>query len=86
MNKNLSAEKTNGEIESIIKIQEVSRMNMVPCISDCFYQCDGFCRLEKYMPITNSSFKGCPYYKPKSSGIYLPPSEKFNYSKPRWLV
>ena len=59
---------------------------MIECTSECFYQQDGWCRLNKAGAITNFS-SACPHYVPKSKGIYLPAATIEHYIKePRRLL
>ena len=46
---------------------------MIPCSSDCFFQQDGCCRLQKTGAVTNYGPLRCPHYIDRSIGRYLPP-------------
>ena len=43
-------------------------MNFIPCASDCFYQHDGYCRLNRSAAVTNSKNVGCPHFLNRANG------------------
>ena len=44
-------------------------MSLIQCTSDCLYQKDGYCRLEKAAEITTSEKSaGCLHFRPRGAG------------------
>ena len=44
-------------------------MSLIQCTSDCLYEKDGYCRLEKAAEITASEKSGgCLHFRPRENG------------------
>ena len=44
-------------------------VSLIQCTSDCLYQKDGYCRLEKAAEITTSEKSaGCLHFRPRGAG------------------
>ncbi|MDR1002242.1 MAG: hypothetical protein LBL82_03095 [Oscillospiraceae bacterium] len=53
-------------------------MNLITCNSNCKYQVDGYCELDKPSEVSNSTLTACPYFKQNTAEMFLPSYRDFS--------
>lgn len=79
----LSAKNIHRNQGNVVQRKEEKRMNLIYCSASCKYQREGYCALERPLPLQTTQQQGdCLYFCPQEEKI-SPPVNKEESSRPQ---